>query len=151
MNKRLFAFVFAFLCLTFSAGAGNCFKSPRAAGCFFRVGGGTPTNINVGFGYRFAPQISLAAEVKAYSGLTSFVGGLDARIYFSKKNLTPFVSLSADYGVLGKLYDNRDYFADSYSAMIGLSWRRFDLGVGATYDAFNQLLPFVNLSYNIRL
>ena len=125
--------------------------SPRAAGCFFRVGGGIPTNVNVGFGYRFAPQFSLAAEVKSYSGLTSIVGGLDARIYFSKKNLTPFVSLSADYGVLGKNYDNSDYCSYSFSAMLGLSWRRFDLGFGASYDSFNYVLPFVNLSYNIRL
>lgn len=151
MNKRLYALVFAFLCLSLSVEAGNCFKSPRAEGCFFRVGGGAPTNINVGFGYRFAPQFSLTAEVKAYSGLTSLAGGLDARVYFLDKNLTPFVSLNADYGFLGKTLDNHDFWGDCYGFLVGLSWRRFDLGVGASYDGFNHHLPIVNLSYNIRL
>ena len=125
--------------------------SPRAAGWFFRIGGGVPANINAGIGYRFAPQFSLTAELKTYSGLTSIVGGIDARFYFTKKNLTPFIALNADYGCLGKTLDYRDYWADSYSFMLGLSWRRFDLGLGVSYDTFSHLLPLVNLSYNIRL
>ena len=125
--------------------------SPRAAGWFFRIGGGVPANINAGIGYRFAPQFSLTAELKTYSGLTSIVGGIDARFYFTKKNLTPFIVLNADYGCLGKTLDYRDYWADSYSFMLGLSWRRFDLGLGVSYDTFSHHLPLVNLSYNIRL
>ena len=135
----------------FSAMASNGIGFSRSHGVIGRAGAGTPANFDAGFGYQFCPHFGLTAGVMGFSGLTSMAGVLDARSHILDQPFTPFVDIKLGYGVLGKDIDNANCYGIVFAPTAGLSWRRFDLGVGATYDAFNQLLPFVNLSYNIRL
>lgn len=112
-----------------------------------RISAGYNNTLSIGVGCCFSENFTLGAEVNGWSLMCGVVGGLDARYYFSNWSVKPYADVMLGYGLLGMTYDCENYYDFAYRAMAGINWRRFDLGVGLTYDNFYQRWPVVTLSY----
>jgi len=144
MKKIILTTIIAIIA-AFALNASNTYKS----GPYIRAGVGALTNINIGFGYYISEHLSLGVEATSANVMGGYAGVADIRYYIGKTDFRPFADVKAGYGVLGRNIDYQNVWDVMGSAMAGVSWRRIDLGVGATFDAWNDFLPLVNISYTI--
>ena len=147
MNYKKLLSVALLAVLAFPSIAADKDGRTKAGGVTVRIGAGAPANFNIGAGYQFSPHFSLTAEVFSYSGLTAFTGALDARYYFSDKEVSPFLAAKAGYGTLGTTYELQNYNGMSGTLMAGARWHRFDLGAGCVCDSFHKMEFIANLSW----
>lgn len=122
-----------------------------AKGPFGRISAGYNNSIGLGAGINISDKVALAAELDTWTGFTGFLGGLDARFYFTDNKVKPFFDTFVGYGYLGKSYENEKCFDSAVRSMIGVNWRHLDLGGGITYDSFNKLEAVATLSFNFSL
>ena len=120
-----------------------------ASGPYGRISAGYNNTLSIGVGWSVSDNFTVGAEANAWSLLCGVVGGLDARYYFSNWCVKPFADVMIGYGLLGVTYDRQNFYDFAFRAMAGISWRRFDLGAGVTYDNFYQCWPAVTLSYTL--
>ncbi len=117
------------------------------SGPYIRVGAGYYADINLGAGYTFPFRLSVGAEATTWSMFCGFGGDVDLRYRFLDKQFSPFIDAKIGYGLLGKTREYQNYYDLFYSAMVGVSWRQLDLGVGVAYDCYYKACPVANLSY----
>lgn len=115
---------------------------------FGRISAGYYNTFGVAAGYSFSDNFSLGVEASAWSDFCGLIGGVDARYRFSDWTVKPFADVMVGYGMLGKTLEYEDYYDFAFRAMPGVSWKRFDLGVGVAYDSFYKLYPVATLSFN---
>lgn len=121
----------------------------RGSGYGVRAEVTVPDGANVAFVNQLSPRLALGAEAAAISQMTGWAVMADARYYFQDKAFTPFVNLSAGYGLIGKNINYDNVYGLTAGASAGLSWHRLDLGVGVTYDDWSKVKPAVSLSYTL--
>lgn len=147
MLKKLILSVIVIVLATASVIA----SSPYGSGSYLRVGAGFPDNINVGVGYDITGNLSLGIEATSVNALGGYAGAFDLRYHLGESTIRPFVDMTVGYGVLGRTIDYKNHFDLVSSVSAGVGYRRFDFGIGLTYDSWNDVMPLVSISYTIPL
>lgn len=147
--KRIITIAAALLVTAFTLASAQDNDYQRSQGFITRVGIEDPAGFILGAGYQFSPHFALAAEAYSFSGLTSMSGALDARYYILDKTWTPYVGVKGGYGVLGTDFENQKVFGAIGTATAGVSYKGFDLGVGAIYDNFHKGEYGVSFSWTL--
>lgn len=138
-----------FVIAAFVAASANL--NAQNSGPYIRVGAGYYADVNIGAGYLFKSGLSVGAEATTWSQFCGVGGDVDARYRFTNKGFSPFVDVKIGYGLLGRTYENQNYYNFFTSGMAGLSWRHWDFGAGVAFDRFYKAYPVVNLSYTFVL